>query len=138
KAERLRKLQKELAELNQDEDIIEMESHRRKRVKVDDLQYIPHNRPGESSGTFRVPDIDSDDEMEVEMSVPERVNVFEEAAAGREPSPEPMWVFPSVGKRDPNEPRLSHAEEMAARAAFRADFTVWLVERELEVPVWNN
>ncbi|TKA63228.1 hypothetical protein B0A55_12403, partial [Friedmanniomyces simplex] len=106
KAERLRKLQKELAELNQDEDIIEMESHRRKRVKVDDLQYIPHNRPGESSGTFRVPDIDSDDEMEVEMSVPERVNVFEEAAAGREPSPEPMWVFPSVGKRDPNEPRL--------------------------------
>ncbi|KAK0876028.1 hypothetical protein LTR87_010181 [Friedmanniomyces endolithicus] len=153
KAERLRKLHKELAELNKDEDIIEMESHRRKGVKVDDLQYIPHNRPGESSGTFRVPDIDSDDEMEVEMSVPERSNVFEEAVA-REPTPaavaeprpeeqqqqeeEPMWVFPSVGKRDPNEPRLTHEEEMEARAAFRADYAVWLVEHGLEVPVWTN
>ncbi|KAK1048392.1 hypothetical protein LTS16_004576 [Friedmanniomyces endolithicus] len=148
KAERLRKLQKELAELNKDVDIIEMESHRRKRVKVDDLKYIPHNRPGESSGTFRVPDIDSDDEMEVEMSFPERSNVFEEATA-QEPIPEampeveqeqaeePMFVFPSVGKRSMNEPRLTHEEEMEARAAFRADYAVWLVERGLEIPVWT-
>ncbi|KAI7672589.1 hypothetical protein KC318_g2774, partial [Hortaea werneckii] len=87
KMERMRRLQRELEELQKDEDIREMESHRRKRVKVDDLQWIPHNRPGEGSGTFRVPDWDSDDEMEVEIDVPLRTNVFEEV---KEKEPEPV------------------------------------------------
>ncbi|OTA32870.1 hypothetical protein BTJ68_07999 [Hortaea werneckii EXF-2000] len=89
KMERMRRLQRELEELQKDEDIREMESHRRKRVKVDDLQWIPHNRPGEGSGTFRVPDWDSDDEMEVEIDVPLRTNVFEEV---KEKEPEPVKV----------------------------------------------
>ncbi|KAI7298133.1 hypothetical protein KC315_g18175, partial [Hortaea werneckii] len=91
KMERMRRLQRELEELQKDEDIREMESHRRKRVKVDDLQWIPHNRPGEGSGTFRVPDWDSDDEMEVEIDVPLRTNVSEEVKE-KEPEPEPVKV----------------------------------------------
>lgn len=48
-----------------------------KRVKVDQLLYIPHNRPGDAEGTFRAPDIDSDDEMEVDIDVPLRPNMFD-------------------------------------------------------------
>jgi len=55
----------------------------------------------------------------------------------QEQAEEPMFVFPSVGKRSMNEPRLTHEEEMEARAAFRADYAVWLVERGLEIPVWT-
>jgi len=79
KLEHMRMLERELEKLRKDEDIIEMESHRRKRVKVDSLQYIPHNRPGDAEGTFCVPEWDSDDEMEVEEAVPERINVFKQA-----------------------------------------------------------
>jgi len=78
--QQLRSVQKQLEELKKDEDVIEMESHRRKRVKVDDLEFIPHNRPGDSEGTFRVPDWDSDDEIEVSESVPEKKNVFQSQA----------------------------------------------------------
>ncbi|KAH9838937.1 hypothetical protein Tdes44962_MAKER01788 [Teratosphaeria destructans] len=78
KLERLRKLEMELALLREDEDIKEMEGHRMKRVKVDHLEYIPHKKPGDSEGTFRVPDWDSDDEMEVEESVPVRANIFDD------------------------------------------------------------
>lgn len=101
KMERMRRLQRELEELKKDEDIIEMESHRRKRVKVDELQWIPHNRPGEGSDTFRVPDIDSDDEMEVDINVPLLENVFEKAQEAqekrqpvREPSPVKKMASP--------------------------------------------
>jgi hypothetical protein len=67
-----------LRELQKDEDIKDMVHHRTKRVKVDDLVVIPHNRPGEPSGTFRMYDADSDDEMEVDESAELRENVFEE------------------------------------------------------------
>lgn len=63
---------RELARLEQEEDFV----RKVKRVKVDHLAEIPHNRPGDSAGTFRVPDIDSDDEMEVYDSVEERSNIF--------------------------------------------------------------
>lgn len=63
-----------------------MVAHRTKRVKIDDLLYIPHNRPGDPSGTFRVYDDDSDDEMEVDEDVELRKNVFEEVTMD-EPSP---------------------------------------------------
>ena len=47
-----------------------------KKVKVDHLPEIPHNRPGDSSSTFRVPEWDSDDEMEVDERVEVRTNIF--------------------------------------------------------------
>ncbi|KAK3637684.1 hypothetical protein LTR56_013516 [Elasticomyces elasticus] len=124
KMERLRKLQEELSELNADDDVQEMQSHRLKRVKVDDLEFIPHNRPGDSSGTFRVPDIDSDDEMEVEFDVPERQNVFQTAA--EMPAASPIrFNFPSVGKRDPAAPRLCGEEKEANLALFREQYAAW-------------
>lgn len=79
KMERLRKLRKELDELEQDEDVKEIQSHRLKRVKIDRLVSIPHNLPGDPSGMFRVPEGDSDDEMEVYDDVEERSNVFEDS-----------------------------------------------------------
>ncbi|KAK5734488.1 hypothetical protein LTR17_008848 [Elasticomyces elasticus] len=136
KMERLRKLQMELSELNADDDVREMQSHRLKRVKVDDLEFIPHNRPGDSSGTFRVPDIDSDDEMEVEFDVPERQNVFQTAAEMPAASPY-HFDFPSEGKRDPAAPRLSAAETKVVLGSFREQYAEWLVARGEEVPVWN-
>lgn len=69
--------------LEADPDVMEIEGQsaiRRKRVKVDHLAEIPHNRPGDSSSTFRVPDIDSDDEMSVDEDVEEMANVFEEGS----------------------------------------------------------
>lgn len=124
KLERMKKLQRELEELKQDEDIIEMESHKRKRVKVDNLVYIPHNRPGDSKGTFRVPDIDSDDEMEVDESVPERTNVFEEAAR-QEPEPEEVEAAaPAVEIMAPAAEAVAPAAaaEVVAPAASKWNF----------------
>ncbi|KAK5715894.1 hypothetical protein LTR15_009719 [Elasticomyces elasticus] len=124
KMERLRKLQEELSELNADDDVQEMQSHRLKRVKVDDLEFIPHNRPGDSSGTFRVPDIDSDDEMEVEFDVPERQNVFQTAA--KMPAASPYhFDFPTTRKRDPAAPRLCGEEKEANLALFREQYAAW-------------
>jgi hypothetical protein len=50
-----------------------------KRVKIYHLKTIPHNRPGDSEGTFRFPDLDSDDEMEVDIDAALRSNIFEES-----------------------------------------------------------
>ena len=75
---RMRDLEKELERLKHDADLQGLEAPRVKRVKVDNLAAIPHNRPGESTGTFCAPDIDSDDEMEVDEKVEERSNVFQE------------------------------------------------------------
>ncbi|KAK3635232.1 hypothetical protein LTR56_014841 [Elasticomyces elasticus] len=126
KMERLRKLQMELSELNADDDVQEMQSHRLKRVKVDDLEFIPHNRPGDSSGTFRVPDIDSDDEMEVDFDVPERQNVFQTAAEMPAASPY-HFDFPTTRKRDAAAPRLCGDEEKTVLALFREQFAGWTV-----------
>lgn len=72
KIRRAEALRKELAQLEEEEIIL----RRTKRVKVDHLSEIPHNRPGDSSSTFRVPDIDSDDEMEVLDDIDGRPNIF--------------------------------------------------------------
>ena len=80
KVQKIRDLEKELQRLKEDEDIKDIEAHsihRRKRVKIDDLAVIPHNRPGDSSSTFRVPDYDSDEEIEVEDSMDLSGNMFE-------------------------------------------------------------
>lgn len=87
---RMRELQKELEELQNDEDILEIQSHRRKRVKIDNLVSIPHNLPGDPSGTFRVPEVDSDDEMEVYDDVEERSNVFEDSERMEVTPPKPQ------------------------------------------------
>ncbi|KAK4569335.1 hypothetical protein LTR86_003097 [Recurvomyces mirabilis] len=146
KLERVRTLQQELNRLNSDSDVIEMESHRRKRVKVDSLAWIPHHRPGESSGTFRVPDIDSDDEMEVDEMVPERSNVFAEAVEmetekvveeeTEEDKEEVVvdvgdFVFPDVGRRRLDEPEL--ASELVRQEHDRLDreFRYFLAENSL-------
>ena len=106
KIQRMRELQNELKKLQEDADIQDMEAHsvhRRKRVKIDNLAVIPHNRPGDSASTFRVPDIDSDDEMEVDDSVTERTNVFE--SIEEEESTEHVqegvtsFTFPEVGHK---------------------------------------
>lgn len=109
-------LKHQLAKMNEDAEIKEMESHRRKRVKVDTLAYIPHNRPGESSGTFRVPDIDSDDEMEVDISVPERTNVFAEAAAmerqqQQQQHPPPLQKQPQQRETETSQATVTQEEE---------------------------
>jgi hypothetical protein len=44
----------------------EAQPRKTKRVKLDHLKSIPHKLPGEPSGSFRVPEADSDDEMEVD------------------------------------------------------------------------
>ena len=123
KYERFRKLQKELKELEEDKDIKEIQSHRSKRVKIDNLVSIPHNRPGDSEGTFRVPDYDSDDEMEVGEDVVERSNVFEESEQMQvevqveEEMQEPAFVFPEVG-RIPEGYKVSEAYAAEAGRLF--------------------
>ena len=72
---------RKLAELEKDEEVL----RKVKRVKVDHLAEIPHNRPGDPSSCFRVPDIDSDDEMEVDEDVEERRNIF---SASQPPAPQ--------------------------------------------------
>jgi len=117
KMQQLNKVRRQLEELQQDEDVVEMESHRRKRVKVDDLEVIPHNLPGDSAGTFRVPDWDSDEEMEVDESVSVRTNVFvaqqaeEDPAADTPPAATIIFNFPSVGLRRPEHDIIDEQEE---------------------------
>ncbi|GAB7358697.1 hypothetical protein MBLNU230_g3926t1 [Neophaeotheca triangularis] len=83
KLRELRHAQRQVAALEKDEDLSDFLKpvKRTKYVKVDRLVKIPHNRPGESSGTFRVPDLDDDDEMEVWEDVAERSeNIFSSPA----------------------------------------------------------
>ncbi|KAK3117029.1 hypothetical protein LTR53_001983 [Teratosphaeriaceae sp. CCFEE 6253] len=152
---RMKQLQEELAQLHSDPDVAELEAHRRKRVKVDDLAYIPHNLPGESEGTFRVPEWDSDDEMEVSWGVPERANVFgtaaqededegqqqqqqqqhddDETAAEEEKEEEeavPAFAFPSVGKKDPGLEPLAPAVLAQASTDFAAGLAAFRKARE--------
>ena len=120
-----------------------MESHRRKRVKVDSLAWIPHHRPGESSGTFRVPDIDSDDEMEVDETIPERSNVFAEAEEMEKVVEEKKveeekveeevseFVFPDVGRRELNEPESVPALVRQEHDRLDREFQFFLAENSL-------
>ncbi|PPJ54769.1 hypothetical protein CBER1_04023 [Cercospora berteroae] len=80
KLRKFKELDAQLKELQQDEEVKQMTERPLKRVKVDTLVKIPHNRPGEASGTFRMPDIDSDDEMEVDADQETRSNIFDVSA----------------------------------------------------------
>lgn len=77
KLHRYRDLNLQLQKLKEDPEIIEMVRRPFKRVKVDTLDHLPHHRPGESSGTFRVPEI-FDDEIEVDADDTD-YNIFSEA-----------------------------------------------------------
>lgn len=77
KLHRYRDLNLQLKKLKEDPEIIEMVRRPFKRVKVDTLDHLPHHRPGESSGTFRVPEI-FDDEIEVDADDTD-YNIFSEA-----------------------------------------------------------
>ena len=108
KLQRLNRLESQLEELKKDEDIIEMQKLRRKRVKIDNLPVIPHNLPGDPDSTFRVPEYDSDEEMEVLYDVPEEENSFQsneeedERELEQTPTPTPTFAFPDVGPRPAN------------------------------------
>ncbi|CZT17320.1 uncharacterized protein RCC_03154 [Ramularia collo-cygni] len=128
--------------LEKDEELREMVArHRTKRVKIDDLVYIPHNRPGDPSGTFRVYDDDSEDEMEVDEDVELRKNVFDEVpgelspskkverqpavpkqhknpveAADQTPKPRaPEKILPPVQRAAPTPGELLHAQMLAGK-----------------------
>lgn len=122
KLQRYNELREELERLKKDADIQEIEAHsvhRRKRVKIDDLAVIPHNRPGDPSGTFRVPDPDSDDEISIDGDFEERMNVFEASEKAQDEPAEPaeppaaMFMFPEVGRR----PESYHVTEEFKEAA---------------------
>jgi hypothetical protein len=65
-----------------------------KRVKIEHLKEIPHNLPGEPSGSFRFPEADSDDEMEVDEDVEVIENPFA-AADDDDDTPEQRQVSPA-------------------------------------------
>ena len=77
-----------------------------KRVKLEQLKEIPHNLPGESSGSFRFPEADSDDEMEVDEDVEVIENPFtaadddtpeqRQASPVKTPAPNPFTTQPST------------------------------------------
>jgi hypothetical protein len=77
-----------------------------KRVKIEHLKEIPHNLPGESSGSFRCPDADSDDEMEVDEDVEVIENPFvttdddgpeqRQASPAKTPASNPFTTKPST------------------------------------------
>ncbi|KXS94539.1 hypothetical protein AC578_7493 [Pseudocercospora eumusae] len=78
--EKLRKYQEldqQLKAMKADPETQEIVERPMKRVKIDDLVSIPHNRPGDAKSTFRMFEIDSDEEMEVDEEAEVRSNVFE-------------------------------------------------------------
>lgn len=72
---------KKLDEMEKDEEVKELFDRPRKRIKVDEAAWIPHRAPGDGPSTWRVPDIDSDGEMEVDEDVEMLPNVFESSHA---------------------------------------------------------
>ncbi|QIW97658.1 hypothetical protein AMS68_003176 [Peltaster fructicola] len=74
--EQKKQMESQIAKLAAEQEADGIDTRKRKRVKVDELAYIPHNNPGDAHGTFRVPDWDSDEEMEVDDEVPVRENLF--------------------------------------------------------------
>lgn len=125
KLERMKALEKELEELKKDEDIMEMQSHRRKRVKIDNLRTIPHNKPGDSAGTFRVPEPDSDDEIEVMEDVEVSSNVFDE---DKEEEPEvPVFTFPDVGLQA-DDYHVTPEYQEACGQLFAEGFNEWVAQ----------
>ncbi|KAK5175623.1 uncharacterized protein LTR77_000762 [Saxophila tyrrhenica] len=119
KIQRIRALEKQLQELKSDDDVKDIEAHsihRRKRVKIDDLAVIPHNRPGDSSGTFRVPDYDSDEEIEVDsdcMDLSGNSNIFDDAEKAQQSTQAQQVTEPSTTSRQSTRPAALQVTEPA-------------------------
>nr|POE53549.1 hypothetical protein CFP56_28771 [Quercus suber] len=135
KYQRMRTLEREAEKLRNDQEIVEMSTHRRKRVKVSDLVTLPHHRPDESSSTFRVPDIDSDDEMEVDEDEPVRTNAFvmaqEQAQEQTAPEPRPK---PAVQLTPASSPPVVQQTDVVASSS---ELTSTPVEQE-SFAEWYN
>lgn len=108
KTTRWLELKAEYERMKEDPVVKEIESRKIKRVKVDHLAVIPHNRPGDPSGCFRVPEWDSDDEIEVNDDVEETTNIFDEnenmtvndhVPTNVESTPKPTFTFPEVAPK---------------------------------------
>ncbi|KAK4626997.1 hypothetical protein CLAFUW4_05011 [Fulvia fulva] len=114
KLRRFHEAQRTVNTMKDDEDIKDMVPRPTKRVKIDDLVSIPHNRPGDSESTFRVYDVDSDDEMEVDAEFAEiRQNIFkasttqEEDDKKEEETPKPVKETPNVIKQSVEVPKMT-------------------------------
>lgn len=75
------RLKQKMKELQDDEELEDVIERPIKRVKVDELAEIPHRLPGDPKSTFRMPDPDSDGEMEIDEEIEEKANVFEASQA---------------------------------------------------------
>lgn len=148
------KAKEQFETMGEDPEVKEMTAERpMKRVKVDKLVVIPHNRPGDAEGTFRYPDIDSDSEIEVDEEAEMRENIFDISTIGQTAEPQEArqarqggkeaeesvpgvesktWDFPSVGL-------LPSGEEVQvnnlAGAKFAYGLEQWLATGEL-LPLW--
>lgn len=91
--EQKKQMEEQIAKLAAEQEADGIDTRKRKRVKVDELAYIPHNNPGDAKSTFRVPEWDSDDEMEVDEAVPVRPNVFS-VNAETQPAASPAKAAP--------------------------------------------
>lgn len=113
-------LEEKLAKLRAEQEA-EMESQPRKtkRVKLDHLKFIPHNLPGESSGCFRVPEGDSEDEMEVDESAELIDNTFTPEPS-RPASPVKTTAVPATPAVDPTPAGNLFKTPAAPASAFRS------------------
>lgn len=75
------RLKQKMKELQEDEELEDVIERPIKRVKVDELAEIPHRLPGDPKSTFRMPDPDTDGEMEIDEEIEEKGNVFEASQA---------------------------------------------------------
>lgn len=85
KLRKFKELDEQLKAMKKDPETKDIVERPMKRVKIDHLVSIPHNRPGDSKSTFRMFEIDSDEEMEVDEEVEERSNVFENSTQEETP-----------------------------------------------------
>lgn len=127
-----------------------------KRVKIEHLKEIPHNLPGEPSGSFRFPEADSDDEMEVDEDVEVIENPFTAAddetpeqrqvSPAKTPAPNPFTTKPSTTmfqapalkaaspvKRASSPVRKAPSPEKKAPSPMKAASPVKEVEEVIEV-----
>ncbi|EME83123.1 uncharacterized protein MYCFIDRAFT_215198 [Pseudocercospora fijiensis CIRAD86] len=143
--EKLRKYQEldqQLRAMKADPETKEIVERPMKRVKIDDLVSIPHNRPGDAKSTFRMFEIDSDEEMEVDEDVETRSNVFETSESNETPKvPEApvkrAEITPAVEIPQPAAPKIHNVYDFKWTVG-RSETTVEMVrpQKENEVFQW--
>lgn len=103
------------------------------KVRVDSMYSIPHRKPGDPAGTFRVPDIDSDGEMEIEYDYPNVFSVAEHyewrLKAGLEEQADPTTAESAVRA---HLIRLSAEDALERQSAKQAALLAENAERKLK------